>query len=64
MSDRDAQNDVLQHARRAGLELAIEQFPNDVLAAAAIAAADRKQVTAPADRAIEPWSASTLRPKR
>jgi hypothetical protein len=41
--------------RLAGLEHALADFPEDVAAAAAIAANARRGFTPPADPAAEPW---------
>jgi hypothetical protein len=42
-------------ARRAGLEKALAQFPDDVAAAAAQAEGIAGRVNAPTDPAAEPW---------
>ena len=42
-------------ARAAGLEKALEQFPDDVAAAAASAGLHRGVMRAPEDPAAEPW---------
>ena len=42
-------------ARRAGLDKALAQFPDDVAAAAAQAEGVAERVNAPADPAAEPW---------
>ncbi|HEX5453971.1 MAG TPA: hypothetical protein VFX06_09275 [Stellaceae bacterium] len=42
-------------ARRAGLDKALTEFPDDVAAAAAQAATVAARVAAPADPRAEPW---------
>lgn len=42
-------------ARRAGLDRALAQFPDDVAAAAAQAEGVAARIKAPADPAAEPW---------
>lgn len=42
-------------ARRAGLDKALAQFPEDVAAAAAQAEAVAKRIKAPSDPSAEPW---------
>ncbi len=42
-------------ARRAGLEKALAEFPDDVAAAAAQAAGHREAFAPPIDPAAEPW---------
>ena len=42
-------------ARRAGLDKALAQFPDDVAAAAAQAEGVAERVNAPTDPAAEPW---------
>ena len=42
-------------ARRAGLDKALAEFPDDVAAAAEQAEAARTKINAPADPRAEPW---------
>ena len=44
-------------ARRAGLDKALAEFPDDVAAAAAQAATVTARIKAPADPRAEPWPA-------
>jgi hypothetical protein len=44
-------------ARRAGLDKALAEFPEDVAAAAQQAAGVRQRITVPADPRTEPWPA-------
>ena len=44
-------------ARRAGLDKALAQFPEDVAAAAKQAASVTAKIQAPADPRVEPWPA-------
>ncbi len=44
-------------ARRAGLDKALAEFPEDVAAAAQQAAGVRQRITVPADPRAEPWPA-------
>lgn len=48
---------VAELARRAGLEKALAEFPDDVAAAAAQAANVAGRIKAPADPRAEPWPA-------
>ena len=50
-------NIVAELARRAGLEKALAEFPDDVAAAAAQAANVAGRIKAPADPRAEPWPA-------
>ncbi len=47
--------DVLAEARRAGLDRAVNEFPEDVMAAADAAAKARDACPAPGDPTAEPW---------
>ena len=47
--------DVIARAKAAGLQKALERFPNEVSAAANAAAQARNSFSAPADTATEPW---------
>jgi hypothetical protein len=44
-------------ARRAGLDKALAEFPDDVAAAAQQASGVRQKIIAPADPRAEPWPA-------
>ncbi len=48
---------VAELARRAGLDKALAEFPEDVAAAAAQAANVAAKIKAPADPRAEPWPA-------
>ena len=48
---------VAELARRAGLDKALAEFPDDVAAAAAQAANVAAKIKAPADPRAEPWPA-------
>jgi hypothetical protein len=47
--------DVVARAKAAGLQKALERFPDEVTAAANAAAQARNVFDAPRDAAIEPW---------
>jgi len=46
---------IATRARAAGLEIALRDFPDDVAAAAALAAGQAGGIAYPADPAAEPW---------
>jgi hypothetical protein len=47
--------EIVAIARLAGLRKAVEQFPDDVLAAARAAAQVRMMLSLPKDPTVEPW---------
>ncbi len=47
--------DVIARAKAAGLQKALERFPNEVSAAVNAAAQARNAFAAPRDAAVEPW---------
>jgi hypothetical protein len=47
--------DVIARAKAAGLQKALERFPNEVSAAANAAAQARNAFVAPGNAAVEPW---------
>lgn len=56
MTDRhDSDTAILVVARAAGLQKAIDHFPEDVRFAASAAAHARQAFAPPADAAAEPW---------
>ena len=58
MADKPLEEaDILNTARAAGLDKAIAQFKNEVLAAAKSAADARAGFADPADATVEPWPA-------
>lgn len=52
---KQPQADLLVQARRAGLEKAVTEFPQDVLVAAEAAARARGAFSAPDSSTAEPW---------
>ena len=52
---KQSQEELLALARRAGLDTAVEKFPEDVLAAADAAAKARSAYAPPDNPAAEPW---------
>ncbi len=53
--------DLLALARRYGLEKAVHEFPNDVIAAAQAAAHTRSALPAAGNPAAEPWPPMRMR---
>ncbi len=53
--------DALALARSIGLEKAVQEFPDDVIAAAQAAAATRSALPAPCSPAAEPWPPMRMR---
>ena len=49
------ERDVLAQARAAGLDRAVDAFPQDVLAAAEAALQTRRSLRPPEDPTAEPW---------
>ena len=52
---KESEIDALALARNVGLEKAVQQFPDDVIAAAQAAAHTRNALPATNDPAAEPW---------
>ena len=50
-----AERDILAQATAAGLGKAVDEFPQDVLAAAQAARQARQSLCAPDDSTAEPW---------
>jgi phage-related minor tail protein len=50
-----AESDIIAQARAAGLDKAVDKFPQDVQAAAQAAEQARKSLRAPDDATVEPW---------
>ena len=53
--------DALALARKAGLEKAVQEFPDEVIAAARAAAQTRSALPAPCSPAAEPWPPMRMR---
>lgn len=58
---KESDLDVLALARMAGLEKAVDEFPDDVIAAAKAAAHTRSTLPATCNSADEPWPPMRMR---
>jgi len=52
---KPSREELLALARRAGLDIAVEKFPDDVIVAAESAAKARSAYSLPDDPVAEPW---------
>ena len=55
MPDKLSEIDVLARAKAAGLEKAVERFPDEVRSAEKAAAHARQSFAPPGDPTVEPW---------
>ncbi len=58
---KESELDALALARKAGLEKAMQEFPDDVIAAAQAAAHTRSALPATSNPAAEPWPPMRMR---
>lgn len=58
---KESKLDVLARARNAGLEQAVQEFPDDVIAAAQAAAHTRSALPANNNPVAEPWPPMRMR---
>jgi hypothetical protein len=54
-------NEALARAKAAGLQKAVERFPDEVMTAAQAAAQARSAFSAPDDPRVEPWPPMRVR---